>query len=515
VFSMTKTLPANPNLDYDRKQAKALLKAYQAGDAEATERVRAAHPRLENVLDKTIPLDEFKLSDAQLVIAREYGFSSWPKLKHHIETVQAGLDKTFEQFAEAVQHENVAQVRALLKTTPALATRINDPAMNFDAPAIVIAASRNNRELVDTLIENGADVNAKSEWWAGAYGTLHNTNPEMVTYLIERGAKVDIHAATMRGMMDVLDTLLAADPALVNAKGPDGQRPLHFSRSTAMIDYLLEHGADINARDVDHCGTAAQYLVAEHPDLARHLLGRGAEADIFMACALGDSALVKTILDTDSDVVNKRIGGVDYPPVPPAPGGHIYTYNLGANRSPFQIARKYSQDAVLQLLLENSSPLRRFVAACERADAETVRTILKDSPDIAQTLSDQDKRLLVDAAWNHDLAGVKLMLEAGFDSAAARTDGFTALHCAAFHGFVDIVKLLLQYRPALEQKNDYGGTALSTAIYGATHSWRHDGNFPATIEALIQAGSKVEPESIPSGSEVIDVILRRALDEGD
>src|SRR5689334_9115648 len=146
---MTKSLPAHPNLDYDRKQAKALLKAFQAGDADAIGRVQASHPRLENVPDKTILPDEFKLSDAQLVIAREYGFSSWPKLKHHIETVQLGLDKTFEQFADAVEHENIAQVRALLHATPALANRINDPVMSFDAPAIVIAASRNNRELID------------------------------------------------------------------------------------------------------------------------------------------------------------------------------------------------------------------------------------------------------------------------------------------------------------------------------------------------------------------------------
>ena len=508
---MTKTLPANPNLDYDKKQAKALLKAYQAGDAQATERVRAAHPRLENVPQKTIPLDEFKLSDAQLVIAREYGFSSWPRLKHHIETLQTGLDKTFQQFADAVQHQNVAQVRALLQATPALANRINDPVIGFDAPAIVIAAGCNNREMMDTLLENGADVNTKSVWWAGAFGALHNTDPEMVAYLIGRGANVDIHAATEQGMMDMLDRLIAADPTLVNAKGPDGQRPLHFARSTAMIDYLLDHGANINARDVDHCGTAAQYLVAEHPDLARHLLQRGAQADIFMACALGDVELVTKLLDTDPDALNKRIGGTDYPPVPPAPGGHIYTYNLGANQSPHQIARRYGHDAVYQLLLERSSPLRRFVAACERADAETVRTILKDSPDIAKTLPDQDKRLLVDAAWNHDLSGVQLMLEAGFDSAAVSGDGMTALHSAAFHGFVDVVRLLLQYHPALDQKNDYGGTPLSTAIYGATHSWRHDGDFPATIEALIQAGSTVEPESIPSGSEAIDAILRRAL----
>lgn len=510
---MTKTLPQNPNLEFDKKQAKALLKAYQAGDAEALNRVRAAHPRLQNVPDKTIPPAEFKLSDAQLVIAREYGLSSWPQLKHHIETLQTGLDKTFQQFATAVQHENVAHVRTLLASTPALAKRINAPVIAFDAPAIVIAARRNNRDLMDVLIEYGADVNAKSEWWAGAYGTLHNAAPEMVTYLTEHGATVDVHAAAEQGMMDVLEKLLTADPTLVNAKGPDGQRPLHFARSTAMIDFLLDHGAEINARDVDHCGTAAQYLVAEHPDLARHLLQRGAQADIFMACALGDVELVKTVLDADADALNQRIGGADYPPVPPAPGGHIYTHNLGTNQSPFQIARKYGQDAVYQLLLERGSLERRFVAACERADLETMQSILRDAPDIAKSLSDGDKSLLVDAAWVNHADGVKLLLEIGFDPHAANYEGMTALHSAAFHGFADLVKLLLQYDPQLERRNQYGGTPLSTAVYGVTHSWRHDGDFPATIEALVQAGSTINPDWLPSGSDAVDAILRRHLGE--
>ena len=57
--------------------------------------------------------------------------------------------------------------------------------------------------------------------------------------------------------------MLAADPSLVHAPGGDGQRPLHFASTTAIIDLLLEHGADINARDVDHQSTAAQYRVRD------------------------------------------------------------------------------------------------------------------------------------------------------------------------------------------------------------------------------------------------------------
>jgi len=158
---MSKSLPPNPNLEYDKKQAKALLKAYHAGDAEALERVRSSHPRLENVPERSIPPGEFKLSDAQLVIAREYGFSSWPRLKHHIDIARAGLDKTFDQFASAVSRSDTDQARQLLEATPALAKRINDPVIGFDAPPLLVAAGCNNRELVDVLIWKAA-LNLKS-----------------------------------------------------------------------------------------------------------------------------------------------------------------------------------------------------------------------------------------------------------------------------------------------------------------------------------------------------------------
>lgn len=510
---MAKVLPSNPNLEYEKKQAKALLKAYRVGDPVAVERVHASHPRLQNIPEKSIPPDQLKLSDAQLVIAREYGFSSWPQLKNQIETLREGLNETFRQFARAVQEGNTARVRELLEATPELVKRINDPVIGFDAPAIVIAAGC-NRELVDVLLDNGADVNAKSAWWAGAFGALHGTKPDMAQYLIERGATVDVHAAAEQGMMDVLRQLIEADPTLVHAKGPDGQRPLHFARSIEVIDYLLDRGADISARDVDHCGTAAQWMVDDRSQFCRYLLQKGAEPDIFMACALGDSNLVKTLLDVDPDAVNRRVGQANYPPVPRAPGMHIFVYTFGDNKSPHQVALKYGYHQLYQLLLEWSSPQRQFVAACERADAETARSILKNFPDIAGSLSYQDQRLLADTAWENQLEAVKVMLEAGFDPHVRGADDSTPLDRASFHGFIDVVNLLLQHNPPLTLKNCYGGRPLDSAIYGSVHSWRRDGNFPATVEALIKAGSEVYADSVPRGNDAVDVILRRYLNEG-
>lgn len=70
-------LPARPSLAQLQKQAKDLLRQYRAGDAAALERFRAARS------------GRVTLADAQLILAREYGFESWAKLKHHLEAMQS------------------------------------------------------------------------------------------------------------------------------------------------------------------------------------------------------------------------------------------------------------------------------------------------------------------------------------------------------------------------------------------------------------------------------------------
>src|SRR5688500_19717005 len=81
-------LPSNPSLEYERKEAKALLRQLCVGDIEGVSRVRSAHP----VALRDRSPAELRLSDAQHVIAREYGFASWPKL--------------VEYFGEMERHRN-------------------------------------------------------------------------------------------------------------------------------------------------------------------------------------------------------------------------------------------------------------------------------------------------------------------------------------------------------------------------------------------------------------------------
>src|SRR5690349_24474703 len=71
------SLPPKSSLENLRKQAKSLLRAAHANDANARAKFVELHPDANQLVNLT-------LSDAQLVIARSYGFSSWPKLKQHV-----------------------------------------------------------------------------------------------------------------------------------------------------------------------------------------------------------------------------------------------------------------------------------------------------------------------------------------------------------------------------------------------------------------------------------------------
>jgi WD40 repeat protein len=83
-----KELPARPNLEQYRKQAKDLLKKYQLSDPDALSRIWQYHPEFKKA-GSLIPSISFQLSDAQWVIAREYGFESWPKFAARVRHLAA------------------------------------------------------------------------------------------------------------------------------------------------------------------------------------------------------------------------------------------------------------------------------------------------------------------------------------------------------------------------------------------------------------------------------------------
>jgi hypothetical protein len=103
----TRKLREHPDLDQLKRQAKELLEAYGAGDADAVAEVNAHY--------RSADPEKFALHDAQLVLARSYGFDSWPKLKAYVDGVSV------RRLADSARAGDLAQVRALLKVRPELA----------------------------------------------------------------------------------------------------------------------------------------------------------------------------------------------------------------------------------------------------------------------------------------------------------------------------------------------------------------------------------------------------------
>ena len=157
--------------------------------------------------------------------------------------------------------------------------------------------------------------------------------------------------AARLGWLDELRTLVNADGALVHARGGDGQQPLHEAKTVAIADFLLDRGAGVDVRCIDHKSTPAQYALVDRPDVCRRLLERGATPDIFMAARLGDVALATRLLDTDPACVAARVNEPGYPPVPPF---NIYCWSLGFGMSPHEVALKFGHRDVHDLLAARS-----------------------------------------------------------------------------------------------------------------------------------------------------------------
>jgi ankyrin repeat protein len=246
---MSRTLPERANLEFLTKQAKDLLKDAKAGDPIARERLRAWGPAGAS--------ERPKLADCQHALAREYGFPSWPKLRAHVELLSATDPR--QALAAALKTRQPAPVAEVLSRFPSMKARLDEPlpAGAFGATPLIVAVEQASHELVDVLLANGANINQRSHWWAGGFHVLEDDHG-LADFLIARGATLDAKSAAQLGRMDDLAALVAANPQAVHMRAGDGQTPLHVASTVAIAELLLSHGADIDARDVDHESTPAQ-----------------------------------------------------------------------------------------------------------------------------------------------------------------------------------------------------------------------------------------------------------------
>lgn len=514
MAAFRRALPARPDLDQQKKLAKELLTAFRRGDDEARKRVRAELPDKHSIV----------LADAQYVLAREYGFKSWRELKEHIETVAAETLPPIERFKAAMRAGDAKMLRRLLRQHDELRTAINDPLFSFDSPALVSVAGNGNVELIDILLEFGADPNRRSSWWAGGFHSLHSARGAAAERLLAAGAEPDACAAANLDRPDLLGRMLAENPARVHERGGDGQTPLHFARSRRVVDLLLDAGAELDARDVDHRSTAAEWMLGgvDHPeesraDLARYLVERGASADIFLAAALGLTDRARGMLEAHPSLLGLRTGQGDYAEKPPS-SSHIYLWTIGSNLSPLQTAARFKQNETLEAMREYASPEQRLLLACNQGHRDEARAIVRSHPGLVERLGPADRRALTDEAWAANAPAVELMLELGFDpgvpSISGPTGG-TALHCAAWEGSVECVSAILRYpagRALIEtRESTYQGTPLSWCCHGSRNCGNPRADHAEVARLLLGAGARAGPnltECSESMQAVIDASAR-------
>jgi ankyrin repeat protein len=487
---MSRELPAKPSLEYLRKQAKQLQRTLFHG----------------------------RLTDAQHALAREYGFANWARLKSYVITL--GLPPA-EALTIAIRDSDAQRVRELLESHPELRTRVDEPLPNygFGIHALFAAVERSDRASIDVLVRAGADIRKRTEWWAGGFGVLDDCDPSLVDFLVERGAVIDAHAAARLGMLAKLAELAAADPNVLHARGGDGQTPLHFASTVEIAAFLLDHGAEIDALDVDHESTPAQYMLRveqkrhyphDRQDVARYLVSRGCKTDLLMATALGDLNLVRRHLDIDPTCIRMSVTEEWFPKTDPRAGGTIYFWMLGANRTAHSVARDFGHEEILKLLIERTPEDLKLALACELGDESTFDAFLALNPDTARTLSDGERRKLPAAAKSNNTKAVRLMLEAGWPVNTPGEMGATALHWAGFNGNAEMAREILRFQPDLEMKSqEYAGTALSWALYGSGNGWHRDtGDFVDTVRALLHAGAVLPPhaEALEPSDAVLEVL---------
>jgi len=487
---MSQSLPAQPSLRQLKNQAKKLLLDLKNAQPDAGRRFTEATNR---------PSPQApKLNDAQLVLAREYGFTNWAELKTEVERREKQAEGVLlNQFRDAVRGGNVPTVEALLKKHSLLRRKVNDPLFDFGGSAILNAVGRKDRSMVDALLKAGANLNQKSRWEPGGFGVLDRVESELGEYLIARGAEVDIHAAAHLGKANRIRELLAIDPALVNSRGGDGGTPLHFAVNIEVAEVLLRFGADVTIRDKDHGSTPAMWLIKNKPVLYR-LIEAGSPIDIYMACVHGDRALAERALREDPEClgafVSHRGGQGKFAP---DTGGNIYNWEVGHAARPIPVAAKFGHRALVEFLLSKASPAERLLALCLMGDQPAVERLARENPSLAANLAEDKARALTDAIHFRNREAARLMLDAGFPITAKGMDGGDSMHLAAWHGDLEFVQRLIERGAFLENRdNDYAGTPLEAACHGSLHCWdKEKGDYPGVVAALIGAGAKVEKQS--------------------
>lgn len=149
MATVSRALPQRPHLDVPKGEARALLDLWRRGDPEALDRIRRRHPKFLRVDDSAALAAAFRLNDAQLVIAREYGFGSWAELKQRI-----AANSPAQALDQAIRADDRAAVDELIRRDPQL---LHLPVVSGNwGPPMSHAANMGRLEIIKALAALGA-----------------------------------------------------------------------------------------------------------------------------------------------------------------------------------------------------------------------------------------------------------------------------------------------------------------------------------------------------------------------
>jgi hypothetical protein len=466
----TRGLPGNANIEQLRNGAKSFQRAVRAGDAGAAEVVREFHPRLAQAQPHSPELDAFKRADAQLVIARSFGFPSWAKLTAYIELTQrysrspaqqpigeaipendpnAGVDEFLRLACLNYGNDDPgrwAKAEELLIDHPELATAtIHTIAAVGDAAAA--------RTLLDRDPEAANRQGGPFEWAPLLYLTysrLGSTGPgrdalETARVLLDHGA--DPNAGYL------WEGLSPPFTALTGAFGSgEGDPPAHPDE-LALARLLLEAGADPNDEqtlynrhwDSDDRWLALLFefglgagdggpwhrLLSEVHAAPRQMV----DEQLMAASRAGFTDHVRLLLEHGADPEAESTRRRDY-----------------EARTPREEAMLRGHRECAEMLkaagaASGATPIYAFLEAATTGDRKAAEQLLATDP----TLADEARGLypdqLVRGAQRNSVDGVALLIELGFDvNAINRLERYhesAPLHEAAAKGNLEMIELLL------------------------------------------------------------------------
>jgi len=431
------------DLDQLRKQAKELVRAARAGEPDALARLGGREPIL---------------ARAQLVVAREHGYASWPRL---VAAAEAGADA----FVVAATEDRRARAEAMLEARPELAddpwVRLvlgrgwdgdpNEPGGPRGWPPLNYACQSvfAPRGLVRELLERGADPNSTytNEYGPmsalyGAAGIVHD--PETTRLLLEHGADPD-----------------------------DNESVYHSTEaeSTECLRLLLEHGARTRGTNA-----LAHALDDEREEHVRLLLEAGAPADegslIAHAVRRGRGpAFIRLLAEHGADVDR--------------PGGETWRGEVPL-RTPYQHAVLRNRDDV-------AAELERLGASTEVSDVDrAVAAVARGERAALPSELDVDQQeVLILAAVQGQVDAVVDAVGVGFTGVVGGSPEGTLLHAAAWFGDAGIVRTLLA-RGADPRATS--GASFETPLAWAVHASHTTGADRREIgELLLAAGAEIEP----------------------